>query len=260
MFANIKQVPSDFFNKVTFDSGVLVKAGGSYWDKTDPFTITDSMIITATSGDFTVASEPNIINLFDDVNGVPNGTKEGTYVESWEHTIGVTAINTSVDVIKLALGCADVDGNKITPRLGLAQSADFTSIAWIAQTVDGGLMFAELTNAMSTDGLSITTGKNTKGNFPLTIKGFYSIASPDTSPVNYYVVAPRFTVTFNSNGGSAVTAQTVEQGGKATEPSPAPTKASKTFGGWYKEAALTNAWNFSTDTVSADITLYAKWA
>jgi hypothetical protein len=27
----------------------------------------------------------------------------------------------------------------------------------------------------------------------------------------------------------------------------------------YKEAALTNQWNFGTDTVTGNITLYAKW-
>ncbi|WP_162491147.1 InlB B-repeat-containing protein, partial [Candidatus Symbiothrix dinenymphae] len=29
--------------------------------------------------------------------------------------------------------------------------------------------------------------------------------------------------------------------------------------GWYREAACTNAWNFNTDGVTGDITLYAKW-
>jgi len=69
-----------------------------------------------------------------------------------------------------------------------------------------------------------------------------------------------YQVTFNSNGGSAVTSQTVDHGAKAAEPSPAPTKAGHTFGGWYKESALTNVWNFATDTVTSATTLYAKWS
>jgi uncharacterized repeat protein (TIGR02543 family) len=72
------------------------------------------------------------------------------------------------------------------------------------------------------------------------------------------VPAP-FTVTFNSSGGSAVAAQSVVSGGKATEPNPVPTKTGYSLEGWYKETALTNRWNFATDTVTADITLYAKW-
>jgi uncharacterized repeat protein (TIGR02543 family) len=65
-------------------------------------------------------------------------------------------------------------------------------------------------------------------------------------------------VTFDSQGGSAVAAQLVAKNGKATKPAD-PTKTSRVFGGWYKEAACTNAWNFSTDTVTADTKLYAKW-
>lgn len=29
--------------------------------------------------------------------------------------------------------------------------------------------------------------------------------------------------------------------------------------GWYKESGFTNRWNFTTDTVTSDLTLYAKW-
>jgi uncharacterized repeat protein (TIGR02543 family) len=32
------------------------------------------------------------------------------------------------------------------------------------------------------------------------------------------------------------------------------------FLGWYKEADCVNPWNFDRDTVTRDITLYAKWA
>jgi uncharacterized repeat protein (TIGR02543 family) len=68
-----------------------------------------------------------------------------------------------------------------------------------------------------------------------------------------------FTVTFHANGGTPEPAQqTIEKGNSASEP-PAPTKANYTLEGWYKESALTTKWNFSTDTVTADVGLYAKW-
>ena len=67
------------------------------------------------------------------------------------------------------------------------------------------------------------------------------------------------TVTFNANGhGTAPSAATVDDGAKVSKPSD-PTAAGYTFGGWYKEAACTNAWNFNSDTVTADVTLFAKW-
>ena len=72
------------------------------------------------------------------------------------------------------------------------------------------------------------------------------------------VVPSTYTVTFDSQGGSAVSSQMVADGGLATEPT-APTKTDDTFGGWYKELECTNAWNFASDTVIFDVTLYAKW-
>ena len=63
------------------------------------------------------------------------------------------------------------------------------------------------------------------------------------------VEATEYTVTFNSQEGSAVSAQKVKEGEKVKEPT-APTREGYTFKGWYKEASCTNAWNFGSDTVS----------
>ncbi len=68
-----------------------------------------------------------------------------------------------------------------------------------------------------------------------------------------------YTVTFDSNGGSAVKSQVVQAGGKAMRPT-APTKAGHTFVDWYADKeTLSDVWGFETRTVNSDITLYAKW-
>ena len=69
--------------------------------------------------------------------------------------------------------------------------------------------------------------------------------------------AIRPVVTFNSNGGSEVTSQTIAYGGTAEMPQN-PTKGGYTFGGWYRDAELTEAFDFSTP-LTRGITLYAKW-
>ena len=67
------------------------------------------------------------------------------------------------------------------------------------------------------------------------------------------------TVTFDvQDHGTAPKAQTVNKGGKAAEPA-APTEEGWTFGGWYKEKACENKYDFDAETVEKDITLYAKW-
>ena len=68
----------------------------------------------------------------------------------------------------------------------------------------------------------------------------------------------RYTLTFESNGGSKVATRSIPHNDKSSEP-PAPTKAGYTFAGWYKDAALTKAWDFKKDVLTEHATLYAKW-
>ena len=67
-----------------------------------------------------------------------------------------------------------------------------------------------------------------------------------------------YTVTFETNGGSAVAPVTVDAGSTATKPAD-PTKSGHNFGGWYKDSTLQTPWDFANGTVTADTTLYAKW-
>ncbi|WP_431807806.1 InlB B-repeat-containing protein [Lysinibacillus sphaericus] len=71
--------------------------------------------------------------------------------------------------------------------------------------------------------------------------------------------ANSYTMTFHTNGGTAVAPILATYGEKATAPT-APTKTGYTFAGWYKDATLTTEWNFATETVTEDTTLYGKWA
>lgn len=74
--------------------------------------------------------------------------------------------------------------------------------------------------------------------------------------------AATYTVTFDANGHGTAPAELtgVASGSTIDEPTPAPTATDGyTFDGWYKEAACTTPWNFTTDKVTGNITLYAKW-
>jgi len=66
-----------------------------------------------------------------------------------------------------------------------------------------------------------------------------------------------FTVSFNSDGGSAVTSQEIVDGSLATLPTPAPTKEANTFLHWSLTAEGTE-FAFTTP-ITADTTLYAIW-
>ena len=65
-------------------------------------------------------------------------------------------------------------------------------------------------------------------------------------------------VSFDSTGGSEVMSQAVEDGKNAAKPED-PARDGFAFGGWYSDAELTTAYDFST-AVTSDITLYAFWS
>ncbi|WP_342542783.1 S8 family serine peptidase [Paenisporosarcina sp. FSL H8-0542] len=67
-----------------------------------------------------------------------------------------------------------------------------------------------------------------------------------------------YAVSFDSQGGSAVDSKTAIFNTTVGEPT-APTRKGYTFAGWYKDAAGQVAWNFATDKVTGNVTLYAKW-
>jgi uncharacterized repeat protein (TIGR02543 family) len=67
-----------------------------------------------------------------------------------------------------------------------------------------------------------------------------------------------YTVTFESNGGSAVNPVTVNYDSKITAPT-APTKDGYAFGQWYVDPEFTTAWSFTNKMPANDITLYARW-
>ncbi|GBG95927.1 InlB B-repeat-containing protein [Lactococcus termiticola] len=70
-------------------------------------------------------------------------------------------------------------------------------------------------------------------------------------------LAKGYKVSFNSNGGSSVSAKNVLPGAKISKPVN-PSRAGYRFVGWYSDSGLTKAYDFSSP-VNADKTLYAKW-
>lgn len=74
------------------------------------------------------------------------------------------------------------------------------------------------------------------------------------------IVSPEpetYVITFDSNGGSAVSAIRVREGYSFTLPA-SPERADYAFGGWYLDSACTAEFTTSY-TVTKDMTVYAKW-
>jgi len=82
-------------------------------------------------------------------------------------------------------------------------------------------------------------------------------SSSGTMTVDISLVRTR-TVTFQSNGGTAVAALTRLIGSSVSKPTD-PAKTGHTFAGWYADAGLTSAATWPFTLGAANITFYAKW-
>lgn len=87
----------------------------------------------------------------------------------------------------------------------------------------------------------------------------FSIACLFISLLGCVEQAQMYSITFETDGGSEIVSQSVRENGKVIKPISNPTKRGYTFDSWYKESECVNEWEFASDVVVSNLTLYAKW-
>lgn len=282
-------------NGVTDVVGVQYSSNNSNWTPDEAFSSTKSYTLPDGDGNKTVyvrlIDRAGNISVIQDsivldttapiVSGVVNGASYNT-----ERTItfneGTATLNghsfvsgTSVDTEgSYTLVVTDIAGNSITMSFSIVKTApNKYTVIYDGNRATGGQV--PVNNQTYENGHSVTVAGNT-GNLVktgFTFNGWNTKA--DGSGINYMVNTKfiinasdvtlyalwkvnRYTLSFESNGGSDVADQNISYNGTTTEPI-APTKLGYTFGGWFKEATLKNSWDFTKDTVIGNTTLYAKW-
>lgn len=178
------KISAEAFKSMQINAGVVLNK----FDPSGTTEIQDADIICATSGGVTAECKPNITDLGDGVDNCQKNTAELMQIEDYDCTLAFTALNATTDVIKLALGAADVTEKKVTPRMTLdptESTGDFKDIWWVGDTIDGGFVAVKLMNALSTGGLSLKTTDKGKGNLSVTLTGCPRLGS-DTVPMEWY--------------------------------------------------------------------------
>ena len=174
-------------------------------------------------------------------SGAKDETKRvGVIDENGEYSF----TNNGSVTVKVALDCALAEGDVIS----------FTSTSskqLKIQKVAGTNLYTTSSKSFTIPAESPLIGESV----------FYLMRDNSGSTFKTITVSRPYTVSFNLNSQSAtaIADQKVVAGGKVTEPDPAPSVTGQEFGGWYKEAACTNAWDFANDVVSDDVELFAKW-
>lgn len=175
------KVSENTFNELQTEAGVLLRS----FNPESP-ELLDEDIICATTGGVNPTCTATMSDWGEDIDNVSNGTLELQHLDSWECNLGFTALNVTPEVIKMALGAADIGDKSIIPRNAL-KNDDFKDIWWVGDRSDGGMVAVRLMNALSTGGFSLQTSKNGKGQVAVTLRGFISIKETDVVPMEFYV-------------------------------------------------------------------------
>ena len=179
------KVDPDFADKIQINAGTLL----SSFDVSNPAEPSDSAIICATSGDFSITCQPETSDFFEDVNNVPNGSKEGLRITGWNCSLSVNALDVTADTLKLALGAADTTAaSGLTAPRAQYVAADFRDLYWIGDMADDTKLFVVKMENTIGGGISFTASKNNKGGMSLELSAHPSIANPDKVPMEFYIL------------------------------------------------------------------------
>ncbi len=125
-------------------------------------------------------------------------------------------------------------------------------------TLDG-YEIEDTQNLSGTTGSPISPAVNTYTGFISPEVQSTTIAGDESTVVEYYYDRESYEVTFNTDGGSDVSTQTVIYGQKVTRPVEDPTKENNTFDDWYTTNGYTTLFDFTNTIIESDTTIYAKF-
>lgn len=178
-----------------------------------------------------------------------SGTEENVVV----NTISANTVNTgdTLETIFIIIGLLGVSGGLIVFLMKNKKAKAFLSLLLIVSILGSSSVFLSFkTYAVSTQKI-IEIKNNVKVNEK--VLNLSSKIQYDYNKSEKY-----YTVTFNSNGGSSISSELVQEGKFVTVPN-IPTRDGFTFVGWYTSEDLTNRYNFLKNPITGDITLWAKW-
>ena len=141
-----------------------------------------------------------------------------------------------------------------------AKDVDYT-VKHYKQNIDGTYPGAatETETKQAKANTSVTPEVKSYTGFTAPATQTVTVAADGKTVVEYRYTRNAYPVSFNANGhGTAPENQTVKYGDKATKPTDL-NVTGYTFGGWYKDEACAEAWDFNNDTITGATTLYAKW-
>lgn len=160
--------------------------------------IAGSTILASTTGGVTFADAPEYTDFGDDIDNCPKNCMELKKKDDGEVTLSGNLVTVNKALVKMLIGAATIEGNKITPDADLRQS-HFTDTLWgIADWGDGGLLAIKMKRVLNTSGFSAATTDKNKGQFAFTFTCHKTIKDVKNPAYEVYILTP------DDNSGSVL--------------------------------------------------------
>lgn len=203
-----------------------------------------------------------------------SGTMSGEMKKTDEVSFSQAGARVTVDVLESNEDILSIEGLPITlDYFGVDEEGNYVCDYTLPSTYSGNKQFT----AYAADGGKVViagkvlenggsysvkvTGRDQEIEFSIGEKNYvlHFIPSGDVKYSSQPAggIGTTYTVSFDSQGGSAVSSQRISKNETASKPED-PSREGYVFAGWYTEAECMNAYDFSSK-VTKNITLYAKW-
>ena len=213
---------------------------------------TDSNVISIEAND----DSCTLIAVSDGTAQINVVTDDGAYSD----TVSIVVTGTAIPVTDIKIDSGDSRiyvGDSKTFKASVApDNATVKKVKWSIE--DESIASINVTDGICTvTGLSAGTTKLYAKSLDETCMAGINITVSKSKQSSGSGVVVRHAVTFDTNGGSAVSKHTVTHNTAVTKPAD-PQKDGYVFAGWFADKELNNEYDFSAK-VTKDITLYAKW-
>jgi uncharacterized repeat protein (TIGR02543 family) len=255
--------PCTSLESITLPASLESIGGSAFFGDTSLEAVAMGNNVTAINGAaFNGCSKLSSVTFSDNLLSIGESAFLGTALTSIDIPGSVQTIGTQA-FISLPLTSVNLNEGLVTIGQAAFMSTSITEIT-IPSTVTAINQAAFATCASLTKATilnsAVTFGSGAFGSDTCSIYGFagstaQTYASGADGTFTFHTI---YKVTFDSLGGSDVDWGYAESGGKVSKPTD-PARTGYVFAGWFKDKTLSDVWTFSTDTVTKDITLYAKW-
>ena len=203
--------------------------------------IPGSTIIASTTGGVSFNDTPEYTDFGGDIDNCPKNCMELKRKDDGEVTVSGNLVTLNKQLVKMLIGAASIEGNKITPEKDLKLSHFITELWGLADYGDGGLLAIKMKRVLNTSGFSVSTTDKSKAQLAFNFTCHKTIENQGDPPYEVYLLTPNSTygsvllnahqITLAAGSTEALTATTIPTEQTVTWSSGSSSVATVTSGG-----------------------------